>query len=221
MVQIIGRPEKRRDAGDSFAQAIMGISQIQEERKKKEKTEKETIAGNKAIKEQYGIDLSDIKNPEERKILLQGEMQRRNLAAKLSGEEAEATRSKEISQKAFDRISELIPKVGTQQSILTLGGRTSESFGEFTSLLGALESRLVELVNKGTLSNTRFNYIKNELLPKANDSQETIRGKMKGLALELDLDPSALTPKKKGKKVTSVGVSGPKDKRPLSSFSGE
>lgn len=102
-------------------------------------------------------------------------------------------KSHETTQRAFNSLAILIPKVGRSRILeSTFGGETAGSFAEFTSLTGALEALLVEQVNRGALSNTRFNYIKNDLLPKPGDSQAEIRGKLKGLATDLNLDPSAL-----------------------------
>lgn len=62
---------------------------------------------------------------------------------------------------------------------------------EFDGLNIALESKLKDMVNKGQMSNARFQFmLKN--LPKAGDSEETNRGKMMAIARELKLDISAL-----------------------------
>lgn len=113
--------------------------------------------------------------------------------------EKEEEKAQETTQRAFDNIAALIPDVG-RSGILTskLGGDTAKAYSQFTSLTGALEALLVEKVNRGALSNTRFKYITETLLPKPSDSQADIRGKLEGLATILELDPSALTGKKAG-----------------------
>ncbi len=126
----------------------------------------------------------------------------------------EEEKAKQNTQKTFNRLVDLIPDVG-RSGILTskLGGEDARAYSEFTSLTGGLESFLVEMVNRGTLSNVRFKYITETLLPKPSDSQQDIRGKMEGLAMILDLDPAQLTGKKKGEANQEEG------KRPsLSSF---
>lgn len=100
--------------------------------------------------------------------------------------------SKIVTQKAFDDLAKLIPKVGRSGVIQSKLGYGSQPYAEFSSLTGALESLLVEKVNKGALSNTRFKYITETLLPKPSDTQSEIKGKLKGLATILELDPSAL-----------------------------
>lgn len=111
----------------------------------------------------------------------------------------EKSETRERSQQAFDRMGELLNSgdLGIGSKIKSMvptekGARTAETIGEFESLSGALESMLVEMVNKGTLSNTRFRYITETLLPKPNDREATIRGKLKGLSKELGLNPKSL-----------------------------
>lgn len=112
---------------------------------------------------------------------------------KKAAKEEEENKAQEITQRAFNDIVSLIPDVG-RSGILTsqFGGDTARAYSQFTSLTGALESLLVEKVNRGALSNARFKYITETLLPKPSDSQADIRGKLQGLATILDLDPSAL-----------------------------
>ncbi len=112
---------------------------------------------------------------------------------------------KERAQTVFDGLVDLIPSVGRSGALFgnTGIGDTGKAFAHFTSLSGGLESALVEMVNRGTLSNTRFNYITKTLLPKPSDTQAEIRGKLEGLAVMLDLDPSRLTGEKKEAKTES------------------
>lgn len=96
---------------------------------------------------------------------------------------------KKTTQDVFNRLQELTKDVGYLKTPLSkAGGKAAEDFGEFQALLGTMESELVKRVNKGTLSNTRFKYIVDQLLPNASDTQATIRGKLKGIARELNLD---------------------------------
>lgn len=60
MVQIIQRPERKEDAGDAFAKAIIGYQQ------QKQDTQN-TQSANKFFKEQFGVDLPS--DPETRKII--------------------------------------------------------------------------------------------------------------------------------------------------------
>jgi hypothetical protein len=129
----------------------------------------------------------------------------------------EEVKAKNQTQKVFNRLVDLIPSVGISGTLTSkLGGETAKAYSEFTSLTGGLESFLVEMVNKGTLSNVRFKYITETLLPKPNDSQNDIKGKMEGLATILDLDPSALQGEKGAEKTQSA--KGENKRPPLTSF---
>jgi hypothetical protein len=117
---------------------------------------------------------------------------------------AELEQEKETAQTAFNEMANLLNKgnlgLGSGIKSSIFGGQTASDVGQFRSLSGALESILVKMVNKGTLSNTRFNYIKDELLPKPTDRDETIKGKMIGLSKILNLDPSSLGIEEENKK---------------------
>lgn len=98
---------------------------------------------------------------------------------------------KRIGQDSLNRINELVEKgnVGFGSKVgAFFGGETAKDVGEFESLTGALEAMLVDKVSRGTLSNARFKYITETLLPKPTDRENTIRGKIKALSRELDLD---------------------------------
>lgn len=110
----------------------------------------------------------------------------------------EAEEDLKRGQTVFNELSALVPQVGKLKVPASYAGSdTAKAFAKFTSLNGGLESVLVDMVSRGTLSNTRFNYIKNELLPQPSDTQATIRGKLEGLAIMIGLDASALTGEKK------------------------
>lgn len=100
--------------------------------------------------------------------------------------------SKEVAQESLNRMSELLSEgklgFGSKLKSKAFGGKTAEAVGEFESLSGALESLLVDKVSRGTLSNARFKYITETLLPKPNDREATIKGKLKALSKELKLD---------------------------------
>ncbi len=115
--------------------------------------------------------------------------------------------SKKVTQSAFDELAKLVPEVG-RSGILSsyAGGDTAKSFAKFQTLTGALESHLVEMVNRGTLSNTRFKYITEQLLPKPSDTQKEIKGKLEGLALILDLDTKGLSGEKKSSSKEPAGI---------------
>lgn len=74
---------------------------------------------------------------------------------------------------------------------LGLSRKGTENRAYFDTLRQRYEKVLLPQVNKGAISDFRFNYIM-DLIPKASDSQRVIAGKLRGLATELGLDPSGL-----------------------------
>lgn len=219
MVQIL--PAKRGSSfGQKFSNAvgtgIQGASQLYQQKQAQEQQQQR----NSQLQKLTGMDISSLPENMQQEVLksvfakeLQGEkygFENEKAGQKLRGEQEEKNASKKITQGAFDRIAQLIPKVGKGSGVLGMfGGKQAEYSGEFSSLTGALESHLVDMVNKGTLSNTRFKYITETLLPKPTDTQDEIKGKMKGLAQILDLDPSVLG---------SGPISKQSDRPPLTAF---
>ncbi len=118
--------------------------------------------------------------------------------------EIQEEESKDIAQSSLDRMSDLLKEgrlgLGSKVKGKLLGGETAESVGEFESLSGALEALLVDKVSRGTLSNARFRYITETLLPKPNDREAAIKGKLKALSKELKLNlPESLSQSSKSK----------------------
>ncbi len=127
----------------------------------------------------------------------------------------EEQESKNVTQNAYNELVSLIPEVGTlNYPASKVGGKTAKAYAKFTTLTGAIEANLVEKVNRGALSNVRFNYIKNDLLPQPSDTQAEIEGKLEGLAINLGLDPGALT----GGKKTEAPAQGENKRPPLTAF---
>jgi hypothetical protein len=68
--------------------------------------------------------------------------------------------SSKITQNAFNKLVPLIPKAGVGTGLLSYyGGENAKTYGEFSSLTGALEANLIDKVSRGTLSIARFKYI--------------------------------------------------------------
>ena len=192
---------------------------LNEQRKmldQQQKVQKETLAREekeqKIVKDQNMVEALYLENgyePEEAKNLAkfdspavaQAKIKEKNIDRRIKEkndlkDEKEKEKDKIVNdraQNAFNRLAELIPKVGRSNvGYSYLGGKSSESFGEFTSSLGLLESALADLVSRGKMTDTRFRYITQQLLPTPSDTQATLRGKMRGLARDLGLDPKIL-----------------------------
>jgi hypothetical protein len=169
---------------------------------------------NEALK-LMGIDISGIHDPKMREKavdfahqmgLQKDKYQRENELLKGKGPSTEdkkfnkviedEKRVKQTAQNSFNSLSRILNKnnigYGSEVWGQLSGGETLRDTGEFQSATGGLEAMLVDMVNRGTLSNSRFEYITKNLLPTSTDRQEIIKGKLKGLAELLNLDPSAL-----------------------------
>lgn len=107
----------------------------------------------------------------------------------------------ETAQRSFNIMSQLLKKgnLGVGSGILgsAIGGERAKDVAQFTSATGGLEAMLVDMVSRGALSDSRFKYITQTLLPKPGDRDKEIEGKMIALADMLGLDSSELTGNKK------------------------
>jgi hypothetical protein len=115
-------------------------------------------------------------------------------------------RIKDTAQKSFNGLVDILKKgnVGSGGGYGTsffskFPGETSKDVGKFQSLSGGIESMLVDMVSRGALSQSRFEYITKTLIPTPTDNADTIQGKLEGLAEILGLDASALNQKKNNK----------------------
>lgn len=145
---------------------------------------------NRRLLEETGLNLSGIRDPKTRQLIL---------AEQLKGQrkESEMHDVKRRAQSSLDSAAKLLRQgnlgLGSNIRSHLHGGQTAEDYGQFQSAMGGLEAILVDMVSRGTLSNARFKYITETLLPTPNDRERTIKGKLTQLAELLDLDPSALT----------------------------
>jgi hypothetical protein len=138
----------------------------------------------------------------------------RRIDKKLEIDKEKQRIAKETQQKSFDSIIHILNKgnIGRGSNFLPsalLGGQTAEDIAEFDSLVGAFEAALLKENSKGALTDKKFDYIINKLLPKATDTQAEIIGKLRATATKLGLDASKLgkvekeSPKKPEEKKSS------------------
>lgn len=100
---------------------------------------------------------------------------------------------KNTAQKSLNGIAKLVKEVGVGTDFWSMaGGKTSKAKGKFSALTGGIESMLVDMVSRGTLSDSRFKYITETLMPKPTDTQQEIIGKLEGLSDVLGLDKSEI-----------------------------
>jgi hypothetical protein len=221
VIQIVPNAEK---TPNTFAQALLGgvqgyqnarqqqaqqLSQSQQEQQKQNflrqmQQEKYGFEGKQSQEKQMQDFLNQVEL-QKQKFGFQKELEegKPKVISKEESEKEDQKRVMDVGQKSFDRMSELLKsnRLGRGSGFLSMfGGQTGKDVGEFTALTGGLESMLVDMVSRGTLSNTRFDYIKNTLLPNPGDPDDVIEGKLKGLAQILNLDASSLIGNKELKK---------------------
>jgi hypothetical protein len=198
------KPPKPKSKKEQFAEAFSNIAQEasqfalgQQQLAAQSKAEREKEEFTSQLRGKRDLDLETLKG--QNKLILEND---RWTGKKLLEDikkvhnSASENQIKETGQKAFDIAANTLKKgnLGIGSGIYSaFGGETARDTGEFQTALGGLEAMLVDMVSRGTLSNARFQYITQDLLPKPTDSQNTIKGKLTSLASILNLDPSALT----------------------------
>ena len=177
----------------------LAAKEKEDARKAKEKAELDKTA--KTQEEVKEILLHSGEKPEEAERLSKVySVQSANARGKALDKEAENTKSQKVLQSTFDRIIELVPKSGvTLNAKSYLGGESAKTAGELKALGASLESEMKDRVSKGTLSNDRFAYLLS-ILPQPGESQNTMIGKLKGIAKDLELDTTQLNALEGGKK---------------------
>jgi hypothetical protein len=114
-----------------------------------------------------------------------------NQVIKQKQQEVQFANDQAATQVTLDRVKALLPNVGRKNyatSYLPFASTSQKSIAEFGTLMGSFESALKDRVSKGTLSNARFRYIVDDLLPSASDTIPTIEGKLAGIASQLELE---------------------------------
>jgi len=109
--------------------------------------------------------------------------------------------TKKTAQSAFNNSARILKKgnIGRGSGIYSyFDNNVARDTGEFNTAVAGLEAMLVDMVSRGALSDSRFEYITKTILPKSTDSDAEIEGKLKSLAEILGLDPSALVGGKAG-----------------------
>lgn len=105
----------------------------------------------------------------------------------------ESQMNKGVLQGSLDRLSELSSQIG--YSALPISFHGEESAGnraEFESQKASLIAALRDQVNKGVLTNRKFDYIVKDLLPSHGDRKVVKERKLKAIAEQLELQPPAL-----------------------------
>ena len=212
MVQII--PENPsfssqigRGLGNAGASFLTQLGQSAMDRKRQLNENQMRSQEDETISRLLGEEFHGINDPALRKAIveskLKGQVEQQKAFGKQFSEQQEHGRIKDTAQRSFNTMASLLKEgrlgMGSGVKSTLFGGQTAEDSGQFQSAAGGLEAILVDMVSRGTLSNARFKYITETLLPKPTDREKEIKGKMKALAEMLDLDPSELTGSGKSK----------------------
>jgi hypothetical protein len=138
---------------------------------------------------------------------------------KKSEKKDDSAEIKNTAQTSFNEMASLYKSgnlgIGSGVKGTLFGGKYAKDPAKFKTLTGGLEAMLVDMVSRGTLSNARFRYITEDLLPKPTDRDAEIEGKMEALADILGLDKSSLGINSNKPGVAEVGS---KERKPLTSF---
>lgn len=168
--------------GTALGDIGQGYIEGQQNKKKK--------AGVTTLLQQFGI------TPEQAEQIAASGIEAKDILAHGDKLQPQAQGGQQGLQEAFNEMGKLLSEdaAGIGISPLTaigLNPKGSENRAYFDRLATRVESALLPLVSKGALSKERFQYILDQL-PKSSDRQRVILGKLKGLAKDLNLDPSIL-----------------------------
>lgn len=176
MVQII--PERRNPTmaekfNTAVGRGLEGATNLYEDYQKKKQFSEQFDAENAAIKKQFGVDLSGIHD---------NKMRNEIIASKLKGTEKNPhNESMTSASAAIDTLESLIsePGIGFFGSI-NPSQNALFNRGKFNSTLAAVLPVFKSLFPRG-MTEKEFGRIMEDFLPKANDSEAKIKGKLDGL----------------------------------------
>lgn len=152
--------------------------------------QKQRRAGTSTLLQQYGI------TPEQADQIAKSGIEARDILAHAEKLTPQGQQRQDQTQNVFNEMASLLasnaPGIGIAPfTAIGTSPKGAENRAYFDTMRARFEAALLPLVNKGALSKERFNYILSNI-PKASDRQRVIYGKLKALANDLNLDPSAL-----------------------------
>lgn len=126
---------------------------------------------NKSLKEKYGVDLSGIKDPETRKLLI---------SQQLKGAES-SQNSMLPAMMAIDQMESMLDSEGIGwMGSWNPSGNARFNRGQFESMQAALMPLFKSMFPRG-MTEKEFAHVNKHYIPQADDTIETIRGKLQGL----------------------------------------
>jgi|GEM_PF-4561473 hypothetical protein len=143
------------------------------DQRKQKKLNEQSDFENEQIKSNYGIDLSGIKDPKTRELIL---------AEKLKGQGAKNQHGVEGAVRALDKIESLIGKsgVGFLEYSMNPSSSARQNRGEFESLQAAILPIFKSMFPRG-MTEKEFKFINEHYMPQVHDTEAKIRGKINGL----------------------------------------
>jgi hypothetical protein len=149
--------------GEAFAKQKL-------EQRKKQELSTQSDLENEQIKSNFGIDLSGIKDPKTRELILAEKLKGQNQGHGMSG-----------ASKALDTMEGLIDKEGIgfmEQSDPFPGARQNR--GEFEALQSAIVPIFKSMFPRG-MTEKEFKFINDHYMPQVGETRAKMRGKIKGL----------------------------------------
>ena len=109
---------------------------------------------------------------------------------------------KEVLQTTFDDLVKLSDEIGYSplSENFALSSEAAGKRGEFETLKAPLIAAMRDMVNKGILSNQKFQHIVNKLLPAQGDRKSVKKRKLSAIAKELKLNSGGLDQAEGGKR---------------------
>lgn len=202
--------EEQAGFGSDLARALgggasRGLTEAIENYQQRKSSERQ-LSGLMPLLKEAGIELGE----EDQRAFLQSGMTPEKIlpfAASLAKQKQErmaeesqmqqVEKSKAQGQHVFDVATKMLkknlPGIGISPTTkVGLNRAGVQNRALFNTLRSKFEATLLPMVNKGTLAKERFNYIMS-LIPKAEESQRSIAGKLFALGEELGYDTSELS----------------------------
>ena len=198
MLQII-EEQRKPSFGQQLAQGLsqgiyeasQGVPRIMGERLKGKKLEEEKNKENEAAK-RFGVDLSDIKDPEIRKIImsesLKGQTKQMEAQQKAAQEQQKLDQEKQGIADSLDWLDENIKYTGSTNIPFTasntygkLNREAIQKREEFTKTGFWATDKIYTHFNKGQISNQKLEMIKNDLAPNADLTERENKARIAAL----------------------------------------
>lgn len=128
------------------------------------------------ISELLGQDISGIRDPKMKALIVENLMKGQQAQQKLASEKPDLTQS----IKALNTLEGLIPKKGIGWSSFNYGQEARHNRGQFEATQAAIMPLFKSMFPRG-MTEKEFKFVNENYMPQINDSEAKMRGKIKGL----------------------------------------